>query len=142
VFNAETLELHITFGGHGQDVNAAIFLADSKTLASAGNDRKVRFWKVEDAKQTAEANGPGEEVGGLRLLADGRVVAVGSTNRGKIYTSADGKEVGEFELPAEWFTSLAVAPSGLWFAGNQQGDLIEFEAKEGVKPKRNWKAIP
>jgi hypothetical protein len=35
-----------------------------------------------------------------------------------------------------------VAPSGLWFAGNQQGDLIEFEAKEGVKPKRNWKAIP
>jgi hypothetical protein len=142
VFNAETLELHITFGGHGQDVNAAIFLADSKSLASAGNDRKVRFWKVEDAKQTAEANGPGEEVGGLRLLADGRVVAVGSTNRGKIYTSADGKEVGEFELPAEWFTSLAVAPSGLWFAGNQQGDLIEFEAKEGVKPKRNWKAIP
>ncbi|TVP97796.1 MAG: hypothetical protein EA381_14025 [Planctomycetaceae bacterium] len=151
LFDAESGRLKLTFSGHNQSVTSALFVDGGKRVASSGIDRKIRIWNVADAKQVHEIGGSGEEIAGLGLIDNDRLVSVAADNQLRIHHAGDGKTVGRVELPGDWSTSLASAPGRpALFVGNQHGEVIEVlleaaddpEAAGSASVLRTWSAVP
>jgi WD40 repeat protein/formylglycine-generating enzyme required for sulfatase activity len=75
-------KLRATLTGHTNNIRLVDFSPDSKTLASAGDDKTVRLWDVETAK---EKDPPGHQHGEIVLSVafapDGKTFASGTWNK-------------------------------------------------------------
>lgn len=143
VFDADSGRLRITFGEHDQNVTTALFIGDGSTVASGGNDRKLRVWAAVDGKPLKQSGGLAEEIANLGWVGDGRVASVASDNRLRIHNVADGKLVREVELPSDGLTALTITADGKTvFVGNDAGELFELSIDGDSPIRRVWKSAP
>lgn len=146
VFDAESGRLWVTFSGHDAEVTSARFLADGERVVSGGGDRRLRVWKIGDAKQQREIKGIDGEVREIRLIEGKLVVSVTSDDRVRIDDAGDGKRIVEGKAPDGWLTRVAINDEGTTLVvGDQSGQLHRFrlDVSAGtIEHRSEWVAIP
>ncbi len=113
--------------GHTGGVVALALGADG-TLWSAGRDRSVRSWDVEQGKPLAlKIDLPAEPLA-MALAGDGqRLFVTGKEAALRAYSPQDGKELGQAPLPHPLAAAVTVNPSsGLVFVSGE-GQVLMFE---------------
>jgi WD40 repeat protein len=107
-----------TLKGHQGLVSALAFAPDSRTLASAGDDRVVRLWDVGEGKLRHQLAGHGQPVRTLDFSPDGSLLASGDEEQVRLWYPEVGKEAGRLQLvagasiPSRNPASMAFAPDG------------------------------
>lgn len=116
--------------GHAGGVHALAFLPDG-TLASAGADDRIRFWKAErDEEGPAAESGAGRHA--LTALSDGRLAAADAAPEGVRTWDVTGRKIFfERKDAAAGFTSAAASPDGLRVAtGHRDGRVRLWDLGE------------
>jgi WD40 repeat protein len=99
-------------------VTALAFAPDSRTLASAGDDRVVRLWDVGEGELRHQLAGHGQPVRALDFSPDGSLLASGDEEQVRLWYPEVGKEAARLQLVAGASTpsrnpaSMAFAPDG------------------------------
>jgi len=78
LWKAKTGELKYTFTGHSKSVNAIAYSLDSKTLASASNDKTVKLWNVQTGELKHTFTGHSYSVENVKYSPDGTLLASAS----------------------------------------------------------------
>jgi eukaryotic-like serine/threonine-protein kinase len=78
--DAATSKTSRTLPGHQGAVHCLAFFPDSRTLASAGEDKTVRLWNVDTGRLLLTLQGHDDPIVGLAIRADGRALATCSAN--------------------------------------------------------------
>ncbi len=142
VLDAATGAVKITFNGHAANVTSVRFLADGEHVASIGHDRRLRVWRVADAKETKIHSGFDGDLNHLELLSTNRIVAAGGSNQVFLRQVSDDKVQQEFLLGEAWLSSLAVTPDGSTIVTGDQSGVITLWNLQAKEPLTTWRALP
>jgi WD40 repeat protein len=146
--------------GHRQEVEALVFSADSKRLASSGADGTVLLWNLTTGQpvqvwRAHEARRPVRlwrwiraGVQGLDMTPDGRWIAsAGSEERVRVWDSATGKEVCSMTLPPanqnehdRLVYHLRVSPEGKQVTALYGAQGGSFSSDGPITPITDWRA--
>lgn len=115
VWDIQSKEIKIHFGGHEQDIYSLDFSANGRILASGSGDKTVRLWSL-DTESCLKTLRIEDGVTTVALSPDGRFVAAGSLDRsvrvwevdtGNPFDFLDGTEGHEDSV-----YSVAFSPNG------------------------------
>ena len=70
-----------TLTGHKRQINFVVFSDDSKTIATASNDKTIRLWNARTGKNIKTLSGPTKAVNSVSFSPDGKTVAGGSSDK-------------------------------------------------------------
>jgi serine/threonine-protein kinase len=104
-----------TLQGQGKRVTALAFSADSKTLASGGQDGEVRLWDVAARKERQALPGLAGRAVALAFSPDGKLLASASADAVvKLWGVGAGKEPHQLSDPApgQVLSNLLFSPDG------------------------------
>ena len=120
-----------TLEGHGDRVSSVSFSPDGTTLASGGNDGRVKLWDVATRAHIANFKGHGDRVSSVSFSPEGTtgtILASGGGDTVKLWDTSEltlprPEEVAEFDIPdsnlrAAIATRLGVPPGAPIFRGN------------------------
>ena len=100
--------------GHKTEVRSVSFSPDSRTLASGGNDHKVKLWDVATGENIATLEGHTRSVTSVSFSPDGTMLASGSEdNTIKLWDIATRKNTATLE---GHITSVSFSPDGTMLA--------------------------
>jgi serine/threonine protein kinase/sugar lactone lactonase YvrE len=110
---ARAPELLAVLQGHSNSVTSAAFSADGQVLATASEDRKVKFWSVATRKETGFLSGAPTGLLAVAFHPDGTFVATGGWDgRVRLWDPASGQEVRQFIGHGHFVESIAFSPDG------------------------------
>lgn len=142
VFDASTRKLMITFNGHAQNVSDAVFTADGKRIASAGDDMKVRIWTIANGKQERDIKAARSGLAGLDNFGE-HVISFSADNLIRVHNCSDGKIIQSVDLPAHWVSSFAMTTDHQTiFFGDHSGQVHRASMTEPAKIETTWTAAP
>jgi WD40 repeat protein len=75
-----TGRLRLKTAGHAMGTNAVAISPDQNTLATVGNDGKVRLWDVNSGRQCAVLDGQAARLNQVAFTADGQVLVASASN--------------------------------------------------------------
>lgn len=140
VFDLPSGETVVTFAEHEEPVHDVVFSGDGKRVATCGGDRRLRFWKTSDAKQTKSSGLGGEGLSLVRL--DENSLVCGSGDRKTRKFDFEGDEQGVRDGLSDWPTALAVTLDGKLFAiGTADGHVTIRQGADG-DDLRTFHAMP
>ncbi len=143
LFDVAIGKLLLTFTGHQQNVTAAIFSEDGKRVISGGDDRRLRIWNVNDAKEVRSISIGASELNDLHRSSKNRVFVAGSDNNLRSYELAEGKELVKLKLSSDWVVSIATTRDELTaYCGTQDGQIHRIQLGDKPKIDRSWQAKP
>ena len=98
---------------HGKHAHAAVFSPDSRLLVSAGQDAKIRLWKVPGFEPAGAFAGHRQSVNTLSLAANGAMLASSSTDgTARVWSFPRGEPRHVFDHQVH----AVLAPDGRWLA--------------------------
>lgn len=97
------------FDAHGKHAQAVAFSKDGTLLVSAGQDARVRLWRVGDWKPAGVFEGHAKSVNSIAFAPDGKRIATGSTD-GTVRVFSFPR--GETEGVLEGQVAAAFSPDG------------------------------
>jgi WD40 repeat protein/serine/threonine protein kinase len=103
-----------TLRGHRAHVSGVAFSSDSRTLASGSWDKTVKLWNLQAAEGESLAKPrtipTAQQVTGIALSPDGKLLAVGQTTGIALYDPATGAEVPPFKPTRAPVPAVAFSP--------------------------------
>lgn len=111
--DAATGKLVASFGGHRDMLYDAELSPDGRTLATAGYDRSIKFWRVADGSLERSIDVHNGAVLDLAWHPSGKVLGSASADETvKLWRTADGVRLDTFSQPQGEVSSLAFTPDG------------------------------
>ncbi len=138
-----------TFTGHLARVRSVTFSPDGKTLASAGNDRAIYLWDLNNLESTPRRilRAHNSRITRLRFSPDGKILASACDDSTiKLWNAETGTELKTIQGHGTWVKSISFSPDGkilasasfdrtikLWnVAGSQTGlEAVPLQTFEG-----------
>jgi len=115
--------------GHSDFIRSVAFSPDGKTLASGSNDRTIKLWDVESAKELRTLVGHSDEVRSVVFSPDGNTLASGSEDGTiKLWKVESGKEIRTLAGHSSSVRSVAFAPDGKTVASGSFDKTIKLWA--------------
>ncbi|MBK7864048.1 MAG: hypothetical protein IPJ65_36675 [Archangiaceae bacterium] len=116
----------LLLSGHTESILSVAFDASGKRCVTAGLDRSVRYWDLEQ-KKLLWAAGPGDEaVTAVAISPDGGLVAAGDRAFGVRLLDARGGTLVRRRAHPDAVSSLAFSPDGRWLAVGGAGGNAEI----------------
>lgn len=111
---------------HSAPIRALAFSAERNLLASAGEDKVIRLWRISDGELLQELKGHTDSVNALAFSPDGTLLASGSLDKGiRLWRMRDGLMVKELKSHNHSVDSLAFNSDGTRLvSGGADGLLI------------------
>jgi WD40 repeat protein len=111
---------------------ALAFAPDGKTLASGGEDNRVRLWDLARGKELRQFSGHHSSILALAFAPDGKTLASGSVNgQIRLWATATGKELAPVKSPGK-VTSISFLPGGQAVAlGSSLGNIHHWDPIRG-----------
>ena len=121
------------FKAHTGKVTAAVANPANGQLVTAGADKLLRVWDVTRPEKPVKEFSPlAAPVTVLTISRDGTLLAGAAGKSVTLWTTAEGKEVGQFPQPAE-VTSLALtADKARLLVGRADSVAVLIDAKDGT----------
>jgi len=118
IYNAQTgEELDLITGGHKDEVYAAAYSPDSKTIATVGKDKTVRLWDVHTGQLLKTLKGHKDRVYAAAYSPDGNILATGSADKTvRLWNAHTGKKIKTLKGHTKSVLSIAFSPDGAMFA--------------------------
>ncbi len=101
------------FGPHGTVVESVAYVPGGRQFVSAGADRTVRLWDLNDRTEIRRFQGHTAQVESVAVSADGKHILSGGQDKSvRLWELATGKEIRRFEGHAGWVYGVAISPDG------------------------------
>lgn len=136
--NLDSGRLEKTLKGHSDWIRAAQFLPTGDRLITAGVDRRILSWDLQEGKWHLFASLPCS-VEDISVSPDGELLAVvGFDNKLRIYETKNTQLVFTGVCPCSDMRSIEFSPSGdLLVAGGRCGTIRSW-----VRDQQQWHAMP
>ncbi len=119
------------FQGHSQNVEAVVFAADGKRLASLGHDRTIRVWEIDADDEIKKISYEEEKPSAVTFSPDGGKLVVGHKTRVYILDVLSGLQARAWDVPGP-ISALAFSPDGKTLVtGHSHGDILLWDAVTG-----------
>jgi len=136
VWHAPTGNEYLTLNGHTAAIHSTTWRMDSNLLVSASEDTTVRAWEMENGGTVKSINAHGGGVTMAQYDRDGNLTTVGRDQTVKMWNPA-GDAIRTFTGLGDIGTAAAITlESGRVFGGDWQGNLIVWNAADGVEAGR------
>ena len=97
LWNAQTGKQIKTLTGHKGEINGIVFSPNSKTIATASDDKTIRLWNARTGKNLKILTGHTELVNIIEFSPDGKIIASGSKDKTiKLWNVQTGKLIHTF----------------------------------------------
>jgi WD40 repeat protein len=134
-----------TLSGHGGYVHCVAFSPDGSALASAGQDKTIRFWNPADGKQIRSVEAHTSTIYCIDYNHDGSLLASGGYDRTvKLWKTADGTEAGKMDGHQEGVFCLLFSHDGQsLFSGSSDLTVRRWKVADGkelgvLEGHRGW----
>jgi WD40 repeat protein len=127
--------------GHGGPVRCVAYAPDGRTLASGGDDGRVRVWDLTTGTQRHALAGHTDKVRAVAFAPDGQELASGGWDESLLrWHPARGKRVGVIEpepvgndmlAPSRAIWSLAYSPAGRVLTAGRADGVIGLHVRGG-----------
>ena len=113
--------------GHKTEVRSVSFSPDSRTLASGGNDHKVKLWDVATGENIATLEGHTSNVTSVSFSPDGKMLASGAEdNTIKLWDVATRTNTATLEGHTSNVTSVSFSPDGKMLASGAWDNTVKL----------------
>jgi WD40 repeat protein len=119
VWDAATGALRLRRKGHDNRLTGVGFIDGGRTILSGGSDGRLKFWDLKSGREVGvlfphASAGLGRGIGALACAPDGRTIATGGADDGRIrlWEAATARLRATLTLPGANITSLSIALGG------------------------------
>lgn len=132
VFDAQSGESRVGYSEHRDTVHDVAWADDGKTLFSAGANREIHQWQLEDAKQLNRIRGFGGDVFQI-TIHDGQLFSCCADRRLRQHEVSNQKLKQTFTGHNEWVYKFALHPtSGRMISGGFDGEVIVWDTEQAA----------
>ncbi len=128
IFEVPSGKLLHRWASHVDWVKASVFRPDGSALATAGDDRRICFWRVMAAGKTRRVSEPlPAAIYTLAYSPDGRLLAAaGFADSVWLFDAEQGKLIRELPAPGTDIRAIAFSPDGTRMAAAGRAGLVRI----------------
>lgn len=135
IYTVADSHLETTYPSHKTPLYAVGFISE-QMAASAGRDRSVHLWKIEDGKKNGELTGFGGEIYQI-LAAGGNIFTACADKQVRQHSSANRKLVRTYSGHGSPVFALAIhEPAGVLASGGHDGEVRIWNTADGALVRR------
>jgi WD40 repeat protein len=133
-----------TIKGHTQAIRSLAITPDAQFLASASDDKTIKFWQLTTGQEISIFRGHSSSVCSIAMSADGQLLASGSDDKTiKLWQLSTGLQIGTIKTGG-WFSgdassiyAIAMSPNGQLLASlSNIGTVKLWNLKTGQEVRR------
>ncbi|MEH1952692.1 serine/threonine-protein kinase [Nostoc sp.] len=116
-----------TLQGHESSVLSVAISPDGKTIASSGDDRKIKLWNLATGKQISSLNAYSQQVNAVAISPDGKtLVGGGDDNTIKVWNLATEKQIRTLTGHSDSVHALAISADSQTLVSGSDDNTIKI----------------